>query len=221
MEYAAWSGDSLERCWELPVPILDRDHDGRYLAAAGGPAQLVERYRQAASGPQADDPCSPGDSRPAGQRFAVAGYDDSWSSRLPSPQLSYIAIGHNRPRVRASTRGSAPDLTEIARALESLIEVRRARPDEEVVITTNTADMADRWTPKTDLPKCLSSGPIGWSLSASLAWDTPPRCGWSGHERGCPDDTDRPVGKPDRRRGRADRSMELVKAQPPTWSTPG
>ena len=31
----------------------------------------------------------------SGNDSLLAGYDDSWSSRLPSPQLSYIAIGHN------------------------------------------------------------------------------------------------------------------------------
>ena len=153
MEYAAWSGDVLEGCWDLPAPILDKDHDGRFLAAAGGP-ELVERYRQA----QADLKAMTQGRRELATRLSadslLAGYDGSWSSRHPGPQLSYIALSYQKTRGEGFewSRKSGPSLTEIARVLESHGEVRQAQPDEEVMITSNTADMNGRWTPKADLP---------------------------------------------------------------------
>jgi len=154
MEYAAWSGDALERCWELPAPILDQDHDGRFLAAAGGP-QLAERYRQALADLKQLTHVRRELATRLGHDSLLAGYDDSWSSRLPGPQLSYIALSYKPTHGEGVEwgRGSAPNLAEVARELESAGEVRRAGPDEEVVITSNTADMEGRWTPKADLPK--------------------------------------------------------------------
>ena len=153
MEYAAWSGDILERVWELPVPILDRDHDGRLLAGADVTGvQLVERYRQAVADLKQMTHVRRETLARLGNDSLLAGYDDSWSSRLPGPQLSYIALGHNVAEGQGFQHGgSAPDLTAIARTLEALSEVRRAGPDEEVVITSNTADTG-RWTPMADLP---------------------------------------------------------------------
>ena len=72
--------------------------------------------------------------------------------------------------------GSAPSLAEIARALEALSEVRRAGPEEEVVITSNMADTG-RWIPGPTSRKIPSSSRTGWSASASPGWDIPPRCG--------------------------------------------
>ena len=203
MEYAAWSGDVLERCWELPAPILDRDHDGRFLAAADVTgAQLVERYRQAVADLKQMTHSRRELLGRLGNDSLLAGYDDSWSSRLPSPQLSYIAIGQHMSRRRGlpAWAASAPSLAEIARALEGLSEVRRARPDEEVVITSNTADMDGRWTPRADLPAIPILKP-DWMVEIRRASDG--TCGIAAasqrHGRGCPDDADRPVGKPDHR----------------------
>jgi type IV secretion system protein VirD4 len=149
MEYAAWSGDVLERCWELPTPILDRDHDGRNLAAADTTgANLVERYRQAVADLKQMTHSRRELLSRLGNGSLLTGYDDSWSSRLPGPQLSYIAIGHDT----GQDDTGRPDLATIARAIETLSEARRAGPDEEVVITSNTADMTGRWTPMADLP---------------------------------------------------------------------
>jgi hypothetical protein len=154
MEYAAWSGDVLERCWELPTPILDRDHDGRILAAADATgAHLVERYRQAVADLKQMTHSRRELVGRLGNGSLLAGYDDSWSSRFPGPQLSYIAIGHNMAEGQGfQFGGSVPELAAIARGIEALSEARRARPDEEVVITSNTADMNGRWTPRADLP---------------------------------------------------------------------
>jgi len=150
MEYAAWSGDVLEGCWGLPRPILNKEGNGQLLASAGGP-QLVERYRQAT-----DDLKQMAHERREtlarlGNGSLLAGYDGSWSSRLPGPQLSYIAIGHVAEGQGFQFGGAPPDLATIARTMEALSEVRRAGPDEEVVITSNTADMG-RWSPMADLP---------------------------------------------------------------------
>lgn len=46
MEYAAATGDPLEKFWALAVPILDKDHTGQSLAYAGG-AEMAARYRAA------------------------------------------------------------------------------------------------------------------------------------------------------------------------------
>jgi type IV secretion system protein VirD4 len=153
MEYAAWSGDALEGCWELPAPVLDQDHDGRFLAAAGGP-QLVERYRQARADLKQMTHARRELTARLGADSLLAGYDGSWTSRLPGPQLSYIALSYGPAPGEGFTwgRGNAPSLAEIARALEMVTEVRRARPDEEVVITSSPADPDGRWTPKADLP---------------------------------------------------------------------
>ena len=96
----------------------------------------------------------PGPIRPAGCTGSLlAGYDGSWSSQLPGPQLSYIAIGHNMSQGEGfQWGGSAPSPARSPGALEASSEVRRARPDEEVMITSNTADMGGLWTPRADLP---------------------------------------------------------------------
>ena len=140
MEYAAWSGDVLEGCWGLPRPILNKEGNGQLLASAGGP-QLVERYRQAT-----DDLKQMAHERQEtlarlGDGSLLAGYDGSWSSRLPGPQLSYIALA------------TAPPWAEFVAGPSR----RRSRsagphPDEEVVITANTADVGGQWTPHADLP---------------------------------------------------------------------
>jgi type IV secretion system protein VirD4 len=141
METAVASGDVLERRWELPIPILDRDGDGRFLLAAGsgGGPELVERYRRAAA-----DLRSIGQgrrdlfSRLAAAGSLVANYDGYQPSALPGPQLSYIALGANP--------------VELTAAIEAPIEVRRADPGEEVIISSHTADMNGAWTPRADLP---------------------------------------------------------------------
>jgi hypothetical protein len=154
MEYAAAAGDLFERWWEIPMPILDQENDGRFLAAAGGP-QLVERYRRAAADLK---------QRAQAQRelkaqldaggFLLSGYDDSLPSALPGPQLSYIAVGYCKTEGSGFElgMGTPPSLAAIAGTLEGASEVRRPRPDEEVIISSNTADMSGLWTPKADLP---------------------------------------------------------------------
>jgi type IV secretion system protein VirD4 len=138
MEYAAGSGDLLERIWELPIPILDREGDGRMLAAAGG-AQLVERYRQATRDLRAiSQKRQELFSRLTAAGSLLAGYDGYQPSSFPGPQLSYIALGTHP--------------AGLAAAIEAHAEVRRTEPDEEVIISSHTADLDGRWTPRADRP---------------------------------------------------------------------
>ena len=138
MEYAASSGDALECFWDLPIPILDRDGDGRLLAATGDPG-LVERYRRAAADLRAMSHARR-ELFPslAAAGSLLAGYDGRQPSAFPGPRLSYLSLG--------------ADLAGLINDIEAPIEVRRAAADEEVIISANTADIDGLWTPHADLP---------------------------------------------------------------------
>ena len=119
MEYVVRGSGIFERFAGIQPPSLDQDSSGTFLADAGGP-DLVARYRMAtqqlrglAKERQAMlDDIGPGS--------LMAGYDDSWSSELPEPQRSFIAL-----RVD-------PGPEKIARVMAMVPEIRSARPGEQL-----------------------------------------------------------------------------------------
>ena len=132
---------------DLPTPILDRNGDGQFLMAAGGPG-LVERYQQLTRDFKAARQHRHELLGNLGPGSLLAGYDDgARPARLAVPQRSYIVFRHDPAGAPADLLGnefrgpvtgylSAGGRARIAAALEAMPEIRPAGPDEEFVIAT-------------------------------------------------------------------------------------
>ena len=141
MEYAAATGDPLEKFWALAVPILDRDHTGQSLADAGG-AEIVARYRAAVNDLRelGEDRARLAATQTGVSGTLLYGYDDTLPAGLPAPVLSFIALRLN------PGPGDA-----LARALMGRPEVRRAEPDEQLLVNVDTSVFLGQMTPSDDL----------------------------------------------------------------------
>ncbi len=138
MEYFARMGDPLEKFCGLAAPILDKDRTAATLAYSGGQA-MADRYRTAL-----------GELRQLAERreqllsstvpgSLLDGYDDSVPVTLPAPARSFIAL-----------RSDVGQAEGLAHLLGMCPEIRWARPDEELLVNTQST-LTGHMTPFEDL----------------------------------------------------------------------